>query len=112
MLHEGGALIVDQVASVTKGAGVSKSAVQEAVKHFGERLSRRAQSDAPSWKTKLRKTASGSVMASVCNALIVMANDDRIKDALGYDELREEPAWLSRTPVAHGIDVGRASPHR
>ena len=103
VLHEGGALIVDQVAAVVKSANIGKAAIQQAVKHFGERLSRRAQSEAPSWKKKLRTTASGSVMASVCNALIVMANDDRIKLALGYDELREEPAWLAAPPWHTGL---------
>jgi putative DNA primase/helicase len=98
MLHTGGDIIIDQVAVTVKVANVGKRAVQQAVKSFSERIAARAASNAPSWTTTLRRTPSGMVMGTVSNALIVLTSDDRIRCALGYDELREEPVWLQRPP--------------
>ena len=102
MFHVCEALLVDQATITVKPAGIGKKAIQQSARDFAERLSKRATSDSPSWSKKLRRTPSGAVMGSVFNALLVLTNDDRIKDALGYDELREEPVWTSAPPWALG----------
>ena len=100
MLHEGGAVLVDQVAATMKVAGVGKTAINDAVKVFAQKLARTANANVAEWKKKIRRGQGGSVMGTVANALLVLEHDERIKDSLGFDELRDEPAWLRPPPWA------------
>jgi predicted P-loop ATPase len=100
VLHEGGSVLIDQVVAATKAVGIGKKAVTDAVKAFAERLTRKANASAAEWKKRIRRTAGGSVMGTVANALLVLEHDERVRDSLGYDQLREEPAWLRPPPWA------------
>lgn len=100
MLHEGGALIIDQVAAVMKVAQVSKKAVQQAAQEFATRLVRRAEAaDVGTWKTKLRRSSTGKVESTADNILTILANDPEWSGVLGFNEfsqrvvLRKEAPW-------------------
>src|SRR5207248_1046082 len=69
MLHEGGALLIDQVGVGMKIAGIGKRAVHQAVKSFAERLSKRATSEDPEWKSALSRNGLGAIETTIDNVL-------------------------------------------
>lgn len=98
MIHEGGALVVDQVAVVAKIASVTKRSVQEAARTFAERLARRAQAEDPDWKGSLRRTASGGIAGAVENVLTVLAHDPAWAGVVGYNEFSERVVLRKPAP--------------
>ncbi|MFI5300998.1 MAG: VapE domain-containing protein, partial [Polyangiales bacterium] len=104
LMHEGGALVTDQVTGAIKASNaksLGKTAVRQAVAEFSERLVRRATAseDSAPWRSDLRRSASGKVENSSDNLLSILANDPAWKDVVGYDEFadrvvfRRSPPW-------------------
>lgn len=93
-LDQGGAVLVDRVFTAMKAAGISKAAIRASIANYTKDLG----PSSGTWETGLGRSASGAVLGTVNNALLVMENDERIKGAVGYDELRAEPAWVAAPP--------------
>jgi predicted P-loop ATPase len=81
-----------------RGVKIGARELAARVRDFEGRVRARAEGDKPEWAKALKTGVSGSPIGSIANALHVMANDDRIKTVLGYDELREEPTWVKPPP--------------
>lgn len=102
LLHEGGTLLVDQVSAIGKAAGITKRAIQDAVKTFADAMQARVNKEAAEWTKGLRRSASGAPQGSIFNALLILRMDARLRGHLGFDELREEPVWTANPPWIAG----------
>ena len=112
MLHEGGALVIDQVAVVAKVAGVGKKAIQQAARSFADRMSRRAQQDRAEWKSNLKCSATGILRPITLNVETCMRGDPPLEGLVAWDDFRQtvifrrSPPWTEEYPDARAVVDG------
>ncbi len=109
MLYEGGALLVDQVAAPAKIGNVSKRAVQQAAKTFGERMCRRVEQDRAAWKSDLKRSASGALKPITLNVETCLRKEVTLDGLVAWDDFRQcvifrkSPPWTDVYPDARAV---------